>query len=275
MSHDVHADVGAYAVGALNASAREVFEAHLPHCPQCTREVTEFAETTAELARLTETPPPPELRAAVLGAVRSVRPLPPETEPAPATPGEVTAPRWTAGPVDEPSEAEAPEDELAARRPRRRGRLLPALVAAAVVVALTLGGWAAVLRQQLDEAAVVAAEESELLAAPDLRVVTIELPDGGRASYALSREQDRVMLAAPTLPDPPEGRAYQLWTMQLDEAGEPVAGTVEPHDVFAGGRDIRVFFDGLRGTDAFAITVEDETGATTPTMSTIFGIAPV
>ncbi|WP_198671353.1 anti-sigma factor, partial [Desertihabitans aurantiacus] len=156
-----------------------------------------------------------------------------------------------------------------------RGRLLPALVAAAVVVALALGGWAAVLRQQLEDAAVVAAEESELLAAPDVRVVTIELPDGGRASYAVSREQDRAMLTAPVLPDPPEGRAYQLWTMQLDETGRPVAGTVEPHDVFTGGRDVRVFFDDLRGTDALAITVEDEAGATKPNQSTIFGIAPV
>ncbi|WP_269801648.1 zf-HC2 domain-containing protein, partial [Desertihabitans aurantiacus] len=127
MSHDVHADVGAYVVGALDASEREVFEAHLPHCPQCTREVTEFAETTAELARLTETPPPPELRAAVLGAVRSVRPLPPETAPAVGTPPQPAAdgsaetgaggPRRAVDLVDETS-GSVDGDELAARRSR-------------------------------------------------------------------------------------------------------------------------------------------------------------
>ena len=56
--HEMHIDVGCYVADALDNDERAAFEAHLDHCESCSREVVEFSETSAELARLVAMAPP-------------------------------------------------------------------------------------------------------------------------------------------------------------------------------------------------------------------------
>lgn len=282
MTSDVHADVGAYVTDALEPAEREAFEDHLPGCERCRQEVDEFGETLARLTVLDEVAPPPALKTSLMAAIGQVRPLPPLS---PASPVELEPSTQVAVPTaagTQPELTTAPRsglvDELAARRQQRRTRVLIGLVAAAVVAALALGGWAGVLQQRIGEvAARTAAEraaETELFSAADVRVVSIEVPGGGRASYTVSREQDRAMLAG-ALPATAPGKQYQLWTMDVDDSGAPVAESIRPNVPFDGGQDLRVLFAGVSDSEALAITVEDAGGAQTPTVTTLFGLAQV
>lgn len=285
MTSDVHADVGAYVTDALEPAEREAFEDHLPGCERCRQEVDEFGETLARLTVLDEVAPPPALKTSLMAAIGQVRPLPPLSPASPVEPETNVRPvaePTAAGTEPEPEPTIAPRsglvDELAARRQQRRTRVLIGLVAAAVVAALALGGWAGVLQQRIGEvAARTAAEraaETELFSAADVRVVSIEVPGGGRASYTVSREQDRAMLAG-ALPATAPGKQYQLWTMDVDDSGAPVAESIRPNVPFDGGQDLRVLFAGVSDSEALAITVEDAGGAQTPTATTLFGLAQV
>ncbi len=46
-------------------------------CESCSREVVEFSETSAELARLVAMAPPRAIRGSMLSAIQSVRPASP------------------------------------------------------------------------------------------------------------------------------------------------------------------------------------------------------
>ncbi|SDD38474.1 anti-sigma factor [Auraticoccus monumenti] len=278
MSHDLHSDVGAYVADALDDDEREAFEAHLPDCPSCRREVTEFRETVSRLSVVSETAPPPALRASVLAAIAQVRPLPPEVQEEPSTsvaPPLVAAAPPRRGLPEEGGTDEGPVDELAVRRQRRVTRLLTGLVAAAVVVALAVGGWAVTLQQRVETIVAESQVRTELLSAPDVEAVSVPLPDGGHVGYTLSRQQDRAILSAAALAETEPGKVYQLWTMQIDEeAGTPIEETVRPNATFTGGEDVSVLFDQVSDTEALAITVEPDTGSTMPT-TTPFGVAQV
>ena len=45
-----HGDAVAYLLGALDAAARERFEAHVPGCPECLRELEELRPVADQLA---------------------------------------------------------------------------------------------------------------------------------------------------------------------------------------------------------------------------------
>ncbi len=80
MTDDLSVLAGAYALDALDDDERAVFEEHLRSCPDCAEEVRGLRNAATELSRLTEVAPPPQLRAAVLGAVAQSRPLPPRVD---------------------------------------------------------------------------------------------------------------------------------------------------------------------------------------------------
>ena len=71
MTQDLHHLAAAYALDALEPDERAAFEAHYPSCEICSREVVEFRQTAAVLAAQTATPPPADLRAAVMAEVRT------------------------------------------------------------------------------------------------------------------------------------------------------------------------------------------------------------
>lgn len=249
--HEMHIDAGCYVVDALDADERVAFEAHLAHCDSCTREVHEFAETVVELARLAAMAPPPQLRQATLSTIRTVRPLPPTVEEfSPAT--EVV------GAV----ESAAPDDELHRRRMARgrRTRLLAGLAAAAVVVALVLGGLVVGLQQQrqADVAAQSTAQrETDLLSAPDARVLT-QTEGDARFSFVVSRQRNAALLITEGLPDPGPTKTYQLWTLQGRRA--------LPDATMPGGVARQWFTGPIRESTSLAVTVEPNGGSAQPTM---------
>ncbi|MFF0156366.1 anti-sigma factor domain-containing protein [Streptomyces sp. NPDC005263] len=69
---DPHGLTGAYALHALDAHEREVFELHLADCGACHLEVAGFAATAARLGLAASAPPPPVVLEEVLRRVTSV-----------------------------------------------------------------------------------------------------------------------------------------------------------------------------------------------------------
>jgi hypothetical protein len=264
--HEMHIDVGCYVVDALDPAERSAFEEHLAGCDSCAREVLEFTETAAELARLVAMGPPRDVRGAMLETIQLVRPLPPHTsvpdttdpfaEPAGDLPGD---------PANDPADdsADEPADQLAARRTRRAGRrqrILFGLVAAAAVVALALGGLVANLTQQRQAAVAAqsaAQRETDLLSAPDARVIT-QTRDGGRFTFVVSKQRNQALLLSGDLPDLGAGKVYQLWTLQGRRA--------TPDATLPAGTGSHWFTGPIAGSTSLAVTAEPAGGSAVPTM---------
>ncbi len=229
---EIHGAVGSYVVNALDTPELDEFEAHLAVCPTCTREVAEFGETAAELSLLArvDAPPPPDLRANILSAIKEVRPLPPEQS-------------------DPMSFSPILIDELALRRSRRRTRVLTALVAAAMVLALGLGGVVYGLVQQRQSQIAQDTLETQLFSASDVQVVNTPSLNGGQVSFVASKSLNRAMFVATDLPDAGTGKRYQLWTVM----GVPIAD-----NQLDGGASTKQFFSGnIRDAAGLAVTIEN------------------
>lgn len=257
---EIHGAVGAYVMNALDPRELAEFEAHLAVCQTCSREVVEFRETATELSLLAAATPPPALKTSVMAAIGQVRVLPPEA----GSGGGETDLSSGGSPAVAPRRAaeSAPVDELALRRQRRLNRVLSLAVAAAAVVALLLGGWVATLLQRETPLA-SATLETELLQAPDLKAYTVDLKDGGRATFIASRSLNRALFSGGDLPVLDAGRTYQLWTLD----GPLSAPTrVTPDALVSGGGSVNRWFTGPVGeSDALAISIEDAGGARAPT----------
>ena len=252
--HELHIDVGCYVVDALEPEERVVFEGHLAGCDSCAREVLEFTETAAELARLVAMGPPRTVRGAMLATIERIRPLPPLTD-------DLDRPRPLA--VLAPTvPVAAATDELGARRTRgggRRQRMLVGLVAAAAVVALALGGLVVNLTQQhqANVAAVSAAQrETILLAAPDARVLT-QTRDGARYTFVVSKQRNEALLIPNDLPDPGPDKVFQLWTLQGRQA--------TPDATMTPGSRSQWFTGPIKDSTTLAVTVEPAGGSAAPT----------
>ena len=148
MTDELNVLAGAYALDALDDDERVVFEQHLQSCAECAQEVRGLREAAAQLSHLNQVSPPPQLRAAVLGAVAQSRPLPPVIEA--GRDGNV--------------------------RPLRRTRsqsLWQGLAAACALIAIAVSVWGYSQHRQAQRA--VSARSSvvqSLLDAPDVRAAT-------------------------------------------------------------------------------------------------------
>ncbi len=238
--------VGAYVVDAVPDDQRAEFHRHLAGCDHCQAEVSEFTETVAALASTVATTPPPELRASVLGSIARVRPLPP-VEPAPQQPSSNVV-------------------DLDQRRTGRRGFLRWGVAAASVgVVGLGAAGSISGWRTANSRAEALAAQK-ELLAAPDAKLIPVELNNGGQGSYLLSRQHNRAMFVTEGMPRLPAGKVFQQWIL---------VGARPIRDVIFGHTDEPVWLTGdVAGADNFAVTIENDGGANTPDMRN-FVVDPV
>ena len=191
MTQDLHHLAAAYALDALEPDERAAFEAHYPSCEICSREVVEFRQTAAVLAAQTATPPPADLRAAVMAEVGRTRQL-------------------------SPSRSAAVELDRQRARRRRVSRVIGAAAAALVLVV----GTAVIVDDGQDRI-------GDVVAATDAQFVTLEGGDG-RIEAVWSDDLDRVVLRASGLAHPGDGRAYALWSLR---AGVAVpAGLFTPAD---------------------------------------------
>lgn len=277
---DVHADASLYAVGALEQDAAQAFEEHLEGCASCREEVASFDEVLAQLAAAAPVQPPLSLRDAVLARIQEEAASSSSSGPAsnsavaeapiarrrvPAHRA-VTEPRpWEPGSRGGSGAGSvAPLAQARERSQRRRLVRWPVLVAAAALAAVVgIGGWVVGAQQQEQQHQQLAQEQTreqdrrgDLLAAGDLTVEQIQV-EGRSASLLASASQDEALLVSSDLPDPGEGREYQLWLMR----GE----TPTPDAHFAGG-EVSVWLDGaVDGADAVAMTVEPAGGSPAPT----------
>lgn len=259
---DLHDLAALYAVDALEADEVERFTRHLPGCGPCQREVAEMRTASTALALAAATPLPPGLRQRVLADVAR-QPQIPAPPTAPASPPSGFDPAVTAGTEVVPLDA--------ARGRRRRGdgrrpgspRLL-AVVAAAVVALAGVAGALAVVRgggADGDGRAAVEAAFAAVQSAPDARTLALVGGDpGARVQVAWSATQNRVVLLADGVPDPGDGRTYELW--RIDAAGPDPAGLFDPDGSGEAG-----LVAPLDGGDpaAWGVTVEPDGGSPAPT----------
>jgi anti-sigma-K factor RskA len=221
MSSDTHALSGAYALDALSPEEAALFEHHLQGCDTCRAEVDEFRDVAARLgARATETPPA-TLRDKVLSHADRTRQDPP---PAPQPGSSVV------------------------RMPRRRWAAGLLAAAAAVVVAGVVGVQLTERDEPSPPAPALAQPAAQVFGAEDAEQATVPTRNGGRLRVAVSEGRGEMAVDTRALPDPGEGRGYQLWTghdgemidagwlepgttgaaMPLPEPGDTVNVTVEP-----------------------------------------------
>jgi Anti-sigma-K factor rskA len=284
----MHEDAAAYALTALDGADLAEYEAHLATCEVCQREVAEFSETAAALSLLTQATPPPSLRSNVLTVIQSVPQLPAEnlTDERPGMPAAPSRPRST----DTRTRATGPRralpgseisdeldtrrgDELEVRRLQRRNRILRALVAAMLIITVGVGGVIyTVVQQRQAEVAAKAAFQEQLLRAEDLQVV-IEptVQGGGRCTFMVSKKLNRALYLGTGMPDPGQGRHYQLWTA-TGTVSKPVPAL---DNAVPNVRPWRQYFGGnVAQADLLAVSIEpDGTTPVAPTPNQIVVLA--
>ena len=191
-------------------------------CPTCTREVVEFCETAAELSLLATV-------AAAAAEPAQQHPVGDQGGPAAAARGAAAAGRRRAGRADAPpstaGQPAAPDDvtpakpgtgvdELALRRQRRRTRVLTAAGRRrgwsspwpSVAWSTACRSSARSRSAQDSSSRAGSAAKTELLAAPDVRIVSHDGANGGQVSFVVSEEPEPGHVRRqPTCPTP--GRA--------------------------------------------------------------------
>jgi anti-sigma factor RsiW len=187
---DLHDQLAAYALDALDDRERNAFETHLAECKECRSELAEFRETASLLAYAADAPAPPEaLRERILDEARRER----------------------------------PSQSVVVLRPRRALRLTAIAAAAAVAAAIGLGVWATSLSNSLEaerSARATEARAAAILADAD----SARIPIGERGELVRGPDGNAVMVVR-NLPAAPAGKTYEAWVI---DAGGPVrAGLFE------------------------------------------------
>ncbi len=239
MTDSLHALSGAYAVDALDDAERAAFERHLAQCVDCQQEVASLREATALMADEAALTPPPELRASVLAGIKNIRPIPPEA------------------PAEEDTADVAPVVQL---RPRRRR--IAALVAVAAAI-LVIAGGVAYQPWQDDSSRTTLSAADQVLAASDVKHVSIDFDDGSKATVFHSPSERRAVLVARDMAAPPRGKAFELWLQDESGAMTPAGLMKTPGD-----KKILLKGDASKATGV-GITVEPEGGSKKPTTKPI------
>ena len=241
-------DLALYALGSLEGSERQALQAHLAQCAACRRELQQLCSDMGLLGLATMGPVPPvTARARMLSSlaneprVRTVR---------------KRSPSWW---------------------------LLAPMAAAIVLAAISIVLWRQnnALRQDLAQQLKQSGEsQSEvqrarevlaLLSAPDAIRVTLVATNAkpqpqGKAIYR-SQTGSLVFLASNFAPLPPE-KAYELWLLPTSGAAPIPVGVFKPDSQGSASVLMPSLPKDLQAK-AFAITIEPETGSSTPTMPII------
>ena len=237
LRHDLHSLSGAYALDALEAGGeRDRFTRHLGRCPSCASEVRGFREVATALAFATAAEPPAGLRDRVLAAAARTRQVPPEVS--------------------------------THARPRRTRPWVPWLsgvVATASIVVAVLFGFAQAHTQ--DELNQVRAENqaiSLLLSAPQAKLLTHPVTNGGVATVVLAADRHELAVVTTGLPALPAGQVYQLWLI-----GKPKIVSAGLLPAARNGQTPAVLATGVVKGDTLGLTVEPAGGSAQPTTTPI------
>jgi anti-sigma-K factor RskA len=240
LRHDLHSLAGPYALDALEAgSERDRFTRHLSRCQSCAAEVKGFREVATAMAFAAAAEAPAELRDRVLTAAARTRQLPPEVR-------------------------------THARPQRSRTRVpwvpwLSGVVATASIVVAVLFGFAQAHTQ--DELNQVKADNeaiSLLLSAPEAKLLTHEVTNGGVATVVLAADRHELAVVTTGLPALPSGQVYQLWLI-----GKPKIVSAGLLPAAKNGQTPPVLATGVVKGDTLGLTVEPAGGSAQPTTTPI------
>ncbi|WP_067033951.1 anti-sigma factor domain-containing protein [Allomuricauda sp. CP2A] len=123
----------------------------------------------------------------------------------------------------------------------------------------------------------VADKESLLQELRDRNVTVVAL--GGQTvspnSYAKAywnKEEQKVIIDAQGLPDPPPGFTYQVWSLKLDPLTPTSLGLLDD----LASDDTKLFtLENPNASEAFGITLEPEGGSETPTLEQLYTLGAV
>jgi anti-sigma-K factor RskA len=245
--HEQYADdLALYALDALHGEDRARIDAHLATCAACRLELEQLRGDTALLALSTTGPRPPQRsRQRLLEAVAR----------------EPRVPR------------------LVQTQPRRSwwGALGWAATAAVILFAISLWRENQSLKSTLASAASQSAhnardlEELRRITAPiiapeaqHVTLVSAKTPPQPQGKAFYLRNRSSLVFLANNMPPLPPQKAYELWLIPTSGAPIP-AGTFKP-DAHGSASVVNPPLPAGVEAKAFAITVENEAGATTPTM---------
>ncbi|PYI69400.1 anti-sigma factor [Arthrobacter livingstonensis] len=260
MENQLHLLTGAYALNAVTAAERADFERHALGNPETRDEVRSLSETAALLAYGTPTEvPPPELKANVMAAIRNTRQL-----PASSVVRDISSARGT-----------SPQSRRASQSRRHWNPAVAAAAALVLVGGVGLGGWAMGqsaghkgLEQQVAVAQAQQARQAALLAimaAPDAKIATTSIADGGTVTVASSGKVNQAAVMASGLPVLPTGKTYELWF--ISATGAVPAGLMPGATGTAAA--MQVLNGELGGATHVGITVEPDGGSPKPTTTPI------
>jgi len=241
LRHDPHALSGAYALDALEPGAeRDRFTRHLDRCPSCASEVRGFREVATAMAFAATTEPPPVLRDRVLAAAARTRQLPPEIRTH-ARPTRTRVPwvPWLSGVV----------------------------ATASIVVAVLFGFAQAHTRDELNQVRAENQAISLLLSAPEAKLLTHTVTNGGVATVVLAADRHELAVVTTGLPALPPGKVYQLWLI-----GKPAITSVGLLPPAKDGRTPPVLATGVVKGDTLGLTVEPAGGSAQPTTKPILAL---
>ena len=159
-----------------------------------------------------------------------------------------------------------PGDELAARR-RRRSPLGTAgrwILAGAAAAAIVVGGVA--IGSNLGGPDSV---QEEVLQASDVQQRTVDLPTGGTAEVATSKDEDAAVVTLSGIPAPPDGSVYQMWRVPAD-GSDPVSVGVMTGEEVSGTKATEL--TDIDPYTAVALTIEPDGGSPTPTLPIVMVI---
>jgi len=238
-------DLALYALDALQGEDRARVDGHLAECAACRRELEQLRGDTALLALSATGPRPPQrARQRLLDAVAR----------------------------------EPREPRLVASTPRSWWGILGWAAAAAVIVfAFSLWRQNSVLQATLASVSSQAAkseretEELRKIAAPILEpeaqritLVAAKTPPQPQGKVFYLRNRSSLVLLANNLPALPAQKAYELWL--IPTSGNPIPAGVFKPDAQGSASVVNPPLPAGAEAKAFAITVENEAGASTPTM---------
>jgi len=270
-------DLPLYAVGALTKEESKQLERHLAECPECREELEGFREAASQIAMAVETEAPPaHLKAKFLARLEGEQSEHSKSTAAAHPSVEPTAPPLTPVRVQENI-----------RKPRGWDAWfwVPAF-ATACLAFVSLALWQEdrslfrELREQEHLTADMEANAQVLeraralintLTAPDAQHVTLAAAGAKpqpEAKAVYSSQQHSLVLLAGNLNPLPAHKTYELWLLPANGAAPIPAGTFQPDAHGSATLALAQFADGA-AAKGFAVTIENEPGATTPTMPII------
>lgn len=134
------------------------------------------------------------------------------------------------------------------------------------------------LEKEIEDAKTDLAASKELLNVLRDREI-ISVPLGGQGEFANTyaevywdKNTNAIYLDAQGLPEPPEGKVYQVWSLTLSPLTPISLGTI---DNFTSDENKIFKIENLNSSEAFGITLEPAGGSATPTMEQLYTLGVV